>query len=285
MIRTALVCIAKNENPYISEFVRYHLDLGFDMIYIGDNNDKDGETFTDILKPYIGDTVKIINLRGIQSKLVDNRIQSLQFTYYNTCYSVLKTEYDWIAFIDCDEFITLNGFNNIKDYLIQDKFTGYDCIRLNWQCYNDNNEINYTDKSVIERFKTPINKGLRWNECVKSIFRGNLKYQALFFNSPHASIITELKYCNNNGDPVIPDKLDSDSISRQKPSYEQAYIRHYMTKTIEEFIKYKLLRGKADQPHSERFNYKIDFFFEINDITDEKLNYIKSKGFNYEGGT
>ena len=37
----AICCIAKNENYYINDWVKYHLDLGFDHIYIYDNNDGD----------------------------------------------------------------------------------------------------------------------------------------------------------------------------------------------------------------------------------------------------
>jgi len=31
---TALVCIAKNEDHYIEEWIAYHLKLGFDHIFI-----------------------------------------------------------------------------------------------------------------------------------------------------------------------------------------------------------------------------------------------------------
>ena len=34
----ALVCIAKNEDPYIEEWVNYNLKLGFDKVFIYENN-------------------------------------------------------------------------------------------------------------------------------------------------------------------------------------------------------------------------------------------------------
>ena len=34
-----IVCIAKKEQDYIEEFVKYHLHLGFKHIYIYDNED------------------------------------------------------------------------------------------------------------------------------------------------------------------------------------------------------------------------------------------------------
>ena len=45
MDKVIVVMIVKNEMRYLREFVDYHLDLGFDQIVIGDNNDVDGERY------------------------------------------------------------------------------------------------------------------------------------------------------------------------------------------------------------------------------------------------
>ena len=37
-MNVALVCIAKNEDNYIEEWVNYHLKLGFDKIFIYQND-------------------------------------------------------------------------------------------------------------------------------------------------------------------------------------------------------------------------------------------------------
>ena len=37
-MKIALVCIAKNEDDYIEEWVNYHLKLGFSKIFIYENN-------------------------------------------------------------------------------------------------------------------------------------------------------------------------------------------------------------------------------------------------------
>ena len=62
-IRTAIVCIAANENLYIRDFVKWHLKLGFTKIFIGDNSPVDGEHPDFILNDFI-DTgqVEIIRL-------------------------------------------------------------------------------------------------------------------------------------------------------------------------------------------------------------------------------
>jgi hypothetical protein len=52
-LKTAIICIAKMENAYIRDFVEYHRRLGFTHIFIYDNNDVDGEKFTDVIDDYI----------------------------------------------------------------------------------------------------------------------------------------------------------------------------------------------------------------------------------------
>ena len=37
-MRVCLIAIAKMENDYINDWVKYHLNLGIDRIYLYDNN-------------------------------------------------------------------------------------------------------------------------------------------------------------------------------------------------------------------------------------------------------
>lgn len=63
-MKIAIVSIAKNENLYIKDWIDYHLKLGFDDIYIYDNNDIDSEKISDVIDINIYKTVKIIDARG-----------------------------------------------------------------------------------------------------------------------------------------------------------------------------------------------------------------------------
>lgn len=37
--KIAICCIAKDENWYVNDWIGYHLALGFDHVYLYDNND------------------------------------------------------------------------------------------------------------------------------------------------------------------------------------------------------------------------------------------------------
>ena len=57
------------------------------------------------------------------------------------------------------------------------------------------------------------------------------------------------------------------------PNCEEAYIRHYMTKTLDEFINSKLQRGSDAVFLDKKIDF--DYFWQVNKKTPEKLEYIK----------
>lgn len=277
-MRVAIVCIAKLENRYIREFVKYHYDLGIDDMFICDNNDIDGEWLEPILDDYIENGfVHIYNARGVRS----TKEFSLQFLAYSKIYADINKKFDWLIFIDCDEFIVLNGFSNIKKYLSQDKFNKFDVIHLNWMCYNDNNQVKDNGKPLSIRFTNalPLNDSV--NKHVKSIVRGGLNIKSyLYTDNAHTPMYSDLRYCNNCGDETV-------AYPWPEPNFEDAYIKHYVTKTIQEYINVKMKRGYAyyDPVIRPEFRYTLEKFFSSNEITQEKLDYLKSIGINTDNIT
>ena len=80
---------------------------------------------------------------------------------------------------------------------------------------------------------------------------------------------------NNKGDNVI--KVNDKIFMLQKINYDLSYIKHFTTKTIEEYINTKLIRGVADR-NMWQFSksYKgLKRFFMHNDITPQKINFLK----------
>ena len=60
--------------------------------------------------------------------------------------------YEWCAYFDCDEFLELGSYSDIKEYL---KNKDGDCIAFNWLMFDSNGNINYKDKPLAERFTIP----------------------------------------------------------------------------------------------------------------------------------
>lgn len=275
-MNVALCCIAKSENKYIREFVEHYKLLGFSSVFIYDNNDVNGERFEDVISDYIENGfVKIVNFRG------KNRAM---FDAYNDCYRNRCKGYDWVCFFDCDEFLTLQKDNSIDKYLSRPCFENYDMIAVNWELYGDNDLVTYEDKPIQQRFTKPMDKdfyifhGKYENRQIKTILRTNLK--GVYFGNPHFPF-GNYRSCNASGKYSQFGKRISGKgydIFWDKPlDYGLAKLKHYRTKTAEEFAN-KILRGYPDidkASKSSQFLLSKEFFFKHNKKTAEKEKFFK----------
>ena len=268
--KIALCCIAKMENEYIRCFVDYYKNLCFDKIFLYDNNDPDGERFDDVLSEHIQSKfVEVVDFRGKDVA---------QLKAYQDCYDKHNKEYNWIAFFDCDEFLTFaDGTKDIHAFLRKIKFLPYQVIHINWQVYGDDEQLDSDGKSVIERLKNPVLPydfkaqycDIPENNHVKSIIRGGLS-NIIWIKNPHTPTSMFYHCCNPLGHTV------DFNCPFQSYDFNVAYIRHYTTKTIGEWVKNKMRRGIPDRSKeswSKRLN--LDFFFKYNKKTEKKISYAK----------
>ena len=118
-MKVYLTVIAKNEYPYIKEFINHHINIGIDKIFLYDNNDKgnNSESFENEISEFIKEGfVEIINYRG--------KVRP-QFQIYRKCYQKNNKKYDWLIFFDIDELIHLENYSNIKDFLNEKRFNNF----------------------------------------------------------------------------------------------------------------------------------------------------------------
>lgn len=263
-MKVALCCIGRMENRYAVEYVEYYKSIGFDKIFIYDNNHDGEEHFEEVLQQYVDDGfVEITNYR--------NKTHC-QLESYQDCYNKHKNEYDWIAFFDFDEFLTFAKGKDAKEYL--SRFNGYDIVKVNWMVYTDNNLIKNDGRRVLERFATPMEYDKRItypfpeNNHIKSIVKGGLG-TVRWGGTPHIPL-GNAKCCDSVGNV-------SDNSPFHPYNFELAYLRHYPTKTIDKFYSVKVQRGYPDG-HKDFFkqNDWTVQFFKYNTKTDEKVNFIKS---------
>lgn len=270
--KIALCCVAKMENEYIRFFVEYYKNMHFDKIFLYDNNDPDGERFNDVIGDYINaHFVEVIDFRGRKAA---------QLVIYQDCYDKFNKDYDWIAFFDCDEFLTFAGeTENIHQFLSQKKFLPYQVMHVNWKVYGDNELLDNDGRDVIERFKTPIPNdtvyglyGVNYvNNHIKSLVRGGLS-KVTWKTSWHPHSFQSPYYICCNPEGLLVD-INSPS---QEISHETLYLRHYSTKTIGEWVRNKMQKGRPDRIDEESmFVLSLDFFFRYNTKTDDKLLYAE----------
>lgn len=260
--KIALCCIAKMENDYIRFFVEYYKNLHFDKIFIYDNNDIAGEKFEYVINDYIqSGFVDIVDFRGRER---------VQLSAYQDCYNKHNKEYDWIAFFDIDEFLTFSdGNDDIHKFLNKKEFLPYQLMHINWRVYGDNDLLDNDGRNVVERFVDPLPDDNPVNRHIKSLIRGGLSYVD-WKGNPHTPASYGYHCCNPLGESVIGKSpfMDYD--------FSVAYIRHYSTKTIGEWVKNKMKRGTGDRTAERcKEDLTLDFFFAFNKRTEEKQLYAE----------
>lgn len=264
-MRVVLCAIARLENPYVKEWIDYHLGIGFSHIFIYDNSRNGEEPISTVIN------VDSYNYKGrITIKPFHEVEVCPQLMAYNDCYK--NESFDWIAFLDLDEFFTLNskaGYKNVEDFV--NSICGFDAILLNWMVYGDCGNLHYEEKPIVERFKIPlpVNYSVHnlfgkqpINGHIKTMIRGGLDIK---MSSPHIGE-GEYKCCNAEGHEI------QNRAYQEEINHNVAYVRHYITKSIEEYIETKGKRPAADSAFPK---YSITSFFWYNKPTWCKINQYK----------
>lgn len=286
-VKTLLCGVAKMENKYIEEWVRYYKNIGIDKIVLFDNNTYKGERLTDV--PYIKEQVD----NGYIDMYLQPEQMGMQTAQYTECYNIYRKEYDWLMFFDIDEYMVMTEYNNIGEYLSQEKFKNYDMIHIQWRLYDDNNLITVKngDYSLMNRFTHPLDVKSLLGEHIndenviygyfyhKTILRGGIDKDLRFVagNSHTIDKLTSDKTittCDTDGDEVDTFKMAHPYIGET-----DAYLNHYICKTIEEFVYNKMVRlcGSSPTLKAEKSRVNLKLFLKYNELTYEKLEYLKSR--------
>lgn len=228
-MKIALVCIAKNEENYIKEWVTYHKKLGFDDIFIYQNDWRWDDEIENVHK---------LIMDGVNK-------QRSAYNHFITNF----TDYNWAAFFDVDEFLVLKQHKTIKEFI--GEYSDYNAIGINWVLFGNNGHENFDGNySVINRF-TMRQKDV--NEHIKSIVKLD-KHVIMDVHNPNCSWVnTNKELCTG---PFNFNKLD-----------DVAQINHYFCKSRLEF-QLKCSRGRADSDIYKRdiSEYDTHNLNEVNDF-------------------
>lgn len=245
--KITLVCIAKNEELYLQEWIDYHLKLGFDDIHIFQNDwrfnnlkkypqvffyefdGKSFENYTNIDEP--------IWIKNIQAKCYTDFIE----TYHN--------DYEWAAFFDVDEFLVLKKHTNVKEFI--SNYHNSDCLIINWAMFGDSGlkTFDTNNPSVLNRFVMRDDKPHKQFKSICKLKPG-VKHQIHWTTTSW----TDTNY--NVGDSPFNDSA----------SFDVAQLNHYFTKTYTEFVD-KVNRGNACHGKRNLSDFEENNFNKVLDTT------------------
>lgn len=104
---TAILCIARNEQPFAEEWVEYHLGLGFDHIYFVSTDDD------------FGDVQAYYQALDFGTKVSLHHFDQFKRGWQQACYASFfsQVQEDWLLVLDLDEFLYLNTVSDIQGFL------------------------------------------------------------------------------------------------------------------------------------------------------------------------
>ena len=274
-MRTALVCIAKDEDHYIDEWIEYHLKIGFDDIFIYQNDWKyDGK--------YIDDTR--IHLSEVTGR-------GKQVECYNWFLLTHGNEFSHAAFFDVDEFLhfnrncdsSLNSLNyfSLSTVLSQKRYSDIAALAIPWRVFGDSGlHFTGTEHSVLKRF---IRCGKKYHALYKLIvnlhFMREMNIMPRMIN-PHivnaVAIDPNRKYHGVSG--FFNDINDGDNV-------EPIELFHFKNKTIEE-SRARRMAGKGDayfsHPKPECQN-ETTFLKDFKEFNQNEMENTSARDFLYGG--
>lgn len=242
-----IFCIAKKEHDYIEEFVKYHLALGFQKIFIYDNEDT--PTYASLLENY-KDSIVVLHLPGNNYAAPVQYIAMSDFKV-NHC----KSPITHVAHIDIDEFICLKKHSCIQDFIkeyIKDDCVG---IGMNWKFFGSSGHTKKTNIPVTIRF-TKCQNGL--NQHIKTLCRADAYAH---FHGPH-HVQLHFGHIKSTNGAIINGPFNH--------AYDDSVIQinHYKCKTLEEY-KYIRTRQRADTKAPHPLTAEQEFpAYDANDTED-----------------
>lgn len=253
---STICLIIRDENEYLQEWVRHHLKIGFEHIYIYSHNCKIPikETVRTRLKSFEREKITVIDWNGKHTHAQDEA--------YKDCLKNYGEETEWMAFIDTDEFIVLRHDNSIQNFLKNYEYAGG--IYMNWIIFNASGQEKYKDGLVMERFTETCPDFAQYGKLIvrPSVVKRMYIHEADYFGN--YSTVDE----------------DGNTVVGRRHPYHTNLIQcnHYYTKSWEEWKK-KISRGVAD-PYfgrnlQEFFIYNPDMKY-LDDGTD--ISQIYERG-------
>ena len=244
--KSLLCCIAKDEDNYIEEWIRYNLKLGFDKIVIYQNN------WRAKIPEDIKDNVILISF--------DTDSKFAQQSAYNDCIERFSKDFSWIAFFDVDEFLVIKKYPCVNQWL--QEYSGFDSIGVNWKYFGDNGikEVSDNNYSVTRFTKSQI--GL--DEHIKTIVNTEKCGNSLRIRM--CCHCTEKSFASNS--TIAVDKKNFIHSYSNKENHEEcekiAYLAHFRCKTEQEWfekvkrningIQGQLVEYKNSKEYFKKFN-------------------------------
>ena len=262
-MKIAIFTVIKDEQEYLQDWLEYHLREGIDIFVFEDVFSSSHKSITDRYEHVFLHSVKELYSDEEIPQLIENRRNKVppQTDFINRGLKYMHSleEYDWCWLIDCDEYIT--STEPIGDVLR--RFKEHDAVLVYWKNFGCSGNIYKPkyDKPIYEIYT---------EQCGYEKFSDEKYYKITKFCVNLNRWKPSMKYAIHN---ALVNWVKADgTYKRTEIVFEPLYLRHYITKSVEEFLWKLNVRGMFHSNHR-----KIQSLWEM--CPDIKEEVFKDKYF------
>ncbi|OYU39578.1 MAG: hypothetical protein CFE33_09395 [Pseudorhodobacter sp. PARRP1] len=198
--RAVVVCM-RNEAVFLLEWVAYHLNIGFDRIFIVTNNCQDG---TDLMADRLAELEPVIHIRNEVSPDEAPQVVGLARALAHPA----MAEMEWLLHIDADEFLNITTGAGMVGDLLQ-AVGPCDTVAIAWRFMASGGRQLWQGGSLLAE----------QTQCSAQIEEQLVFHKSLFRPDRYARVIDHMPK-----DPFDPDVIVRNAAGRKIPNRGQSHL-------------------------------------------------------------
>lgn len=248
MSSVKLFAVASNEGAYLAQWIHHHLYFGFDEIEIALNRNTDNSIK---ILDKINTNHQCVKIKNID-ELVNVSLKTgkhFQIESYLHCLASAKQHFDYVMFLDLDEYWVPKNFStNINNYI--SVLPQFDTLSFLWH-------IDFPEEQVPFEFPFSMFTRVYKDRHVKSLISTKknpivLTAHNAVFESGIAKLADYGDFIINNEESHFNSILSSSQFDQIKDAHDSAYIYHRIFKSQIEYLS-SLLRNSPTYVSHEVF--------------------------------
>ena len=250
--KIAVVVFVRNEYPDFCAWLAWYFALGVHTIIVYDDHSTDG-TWEAVIA-----ASQNFDVRPIRTDRTVQPFTARQRDAYLGAVQRFREEFDWIGFVDADEFLQLRGTLDLPTFL--DRFPDAAAVAVSWCIYGSNGHLLKPEATTVEAFTRHALPQFEHNRSVKSFVRPNLVTNR--WRDPHTFEVGDRPYVDPQGVRV---RWGGPGAIGHDPDWSTAKLMHFIPRSMEHFV--ERIRRRSDLRGLTNEYWNV---FNKNDVEDRE---------------
>lgn len=250
-MKVAVVAIVRDEVSDILWWLGWYVSLGVDTIIVFDDGSKDG---TDRI---VADAACMHDIRLYRIESDGGSHIERQKQVYLESLEHLKNEFDWVGFLDADEYVFFPNHNTIHQFL-SEMNDDVGAVGINWCNYGSSGHVTKPLAPAFHAFTHHYKPETRINQHVKSFVRPS--FWSGEWCNVHYFDVAPYRYVNDARQDI--EWSETPGITEHTPGWENAKVMHYQLRSMEHYV--ERAKRRKDVCHDMQAFTEADY----NDLYD-----------------